>query len=105
MNLESRVAKLEARRSTRRVVWCEPGETVEQADGVIRVRWLDDAEDEPAPVPPPAAPEPVVTPPPVVPEPPRPVVPEPPSRPVHPERPRPTHPTVPTRSPTAAGWT
>lgn len=94
MNLESRVAKLEARRSTRRVVWCEPGETVEQADGVIRVRWLDDAEDEPAPVPPPAAPEPVVTPPP-----------EPPSRPVHPERPRPTHPTVPTRSPTAAGWT
>ena len=99
MNLESRVAKLEARRSTRRVVWCEPGGSAEQADEAICIRWLDDAEaaPEPAPVPPPVVPEPVVTPPPVVPE--------PPSRPVHPERPRPTHPTVPTRSPTAAGWT
>ena len=54
MNLERRIAALEARQPACRVVWCEPGETVKQADEAIRIRWLADAEAEP----PPAAPAP-----------------------------------------------
>jgi hypothetical protein len=99
MNLESRLAKLEARQPARRIVWREPGVPVERPDEAICIRWLDDAEADPpavpAPVPPPAAPEPVVTPPPA----------EPPAKPALPERPRPTHPTYPTRPPSSTGWT
>jgi hypothetical protein len=103
-SLESRIAKLEATRSPPRIIFCEQGETREQAcrrlgitDPVQVIRWLADDESDLAPLPEPTPPAPRP------PEPPPPPSPAPTQTTRAAEPARPTHPT-PHRPPSSAGW-
>jgi hypothetical protein len=107
VNLETRIARLEAVHSPLRIVFCDLGETKEQAcrrlgimDPVQVIRWLADTESDLAPLPEPTPPAPPAPePPPQLP------VPAPPAIPTRAAEPaRPTHPPT-IRPPSAAGWT